>query len=353
MQPQPIVLEEIIYEITGKCKNRCNYCGSSDVWDSQIDEGKIEKIIDLIAEYPPRVINISGGDPLEVSLGTHRYLAEKLTCVRHIIINPKSIKHAGEYTVQHILEHYNWIGLSVNTYEELEAAQVIIDNYTNKVTLITNFNLLNAFLFSGIKDVLNRSDATKFIPWQIQYTMFFNDDDERAMYRDARSVEYLRKAIIEALQQGMNIILADNLNSGPCGAGMRSVGILENGDVIPCLSMRSWCKMDDSLIQGNLFEESLQVIWEDKFQDYRFHEFKCCKDACNAPLNIKDEDLIIPDKEKTFAELGKELMDGFRSPDTIQPKRGPIWDKTLVYGVGRTNVMAYAVFDVNCQCKSE
>jgi molybdenum cofactor biosynthesis enzyme MoaA len=57
-------LQEIVWEITGECKNGCSYCGSKDAWNCITDVDKICKIADEIAKYPPKEINMSGGDPL-------------------------------------------------------------------------------------------------------------------------------------------------------------------------------------------------------------------------------------------------------------------------------------------------
>jgi len=43
--------------------------------------------------------------------------------------------------------------------------------------------------------------------------------------------------------------------------------------------MRSWCDIK-TVSQGNILEEGLDRIWQTEFTDYRFSEFKCCKDQC-------------------------------------------------------------------------
>ena len=77
MKPQN-KLKEIIWEITGKCNNGCDYCGSKECWDESIDEGKISEITMAICEYLKNgEINISGGDPLLVSIGTHNFITSE------------------------------------------------------------------------------------------------------------------------------------------------------------------------------------------------------------------------------------------------------------------------------------
>jgi MoaA/NifB/PqqE/SkfB family radical SAM enzyme len=62
MQNQHLKLKELIWEITGECKNNCSYCGSKKTNDKTVSDGVVLQIANKIAKYPPNEINISGGD---------------------------------------------------------------------------------------------------------------------------------------------------------------------------------------------------------------------------------------------------------------------------------------------------
>ena len=294
MQQANLKFMEIIWEITGKCNNGCSYCGSKDLWKETVDEEIILSIADRISVYPPAAIDISGGDPLLVSYNTHKYITELLKGVGtqvKILVNPKSLKvYSSEVSSKvDILKLYNWIGLSVNTEDELKMATHFSKDFpTLGITIITNFNTGNLYMF----DYLKKFVKSKSYAWQIQLTM---TDDESAIYKNDLSLDSLFSKIQEAIDENVNVIPADNLNAGQCGAGTSILGLLCNGDVVPCLSMRSWKKDISSVVEGNIIETSLRTIWEDGFREQRFSDFYCCKDECGnkcfkakPKLNIND-----------------------------------------------------------------
>jgi hypothetical protein len=60
--------------------------------------------------------------------------------------------------------------------------------------------------------------------------------------------------------------------------------------------MRSWQGDIKEVSQGNILEKGLRFIWENKFQNYRFCQFKCCKDHTNNKYIAKYIPYIEPDK---------------------------------------------------------
>lgn len=356
MQEENLKLKEIIWEICGQCKNGCPTCGSKDVWCTPIDEAKIRKIADIISLYPPESIDISGGDPLLVSKKTHLYVTDILkkknvTC--KIIINPKSFI-TSEGVDKSILSLYEVVGFSINSLEDI----TIFNNRIHKeevelkkrITVITNFNLTNIFSFDDIKNFVKANDFS----WQIQYTVFKEEKSPLAIYNNKGSVEYLSNSIKKAIDEKLKVITADNMNCGPCWAGRYAIGITYDGDVVPCLSMRSWVEDIKSVSQGNLltclaeerdqierlmFEASpLQFIWENEFKSYRFKKFKCCKDVTKElivdykPISV----FLEPVQDQTLPSTGPYVVAYY----AVQPYQQIVTayavtpsDITLVYSV--------------------
>lgn len=275
MQKAHNELLEITWEITDNCYQDCSYCGSKDIINlTLIKEKKIKHIIDSISYYPPKEINISGGNPLLVSSDVHKYLTTTLHdagVICKLIINPFNVRGTG-------LSYYDWVGVSINTLEELNEFETWNDK--NNKTIITNFNTDNIFLFTLIETMV----ITYNLIWQVQYTMYSNTSP-KAIYTNPDAKEYLFDKISKS---NAKITVADNMNNGLCSAGKNSLGILANGDVIPCLSMRSWESKVKPL--GNLHEHTLDYIWRDLFVSFRCSEFECCKDKTNCQsdeLNVK------------------------------------------------------------------
>jgi MoaA/NifB/PqqE/SkfB family radical SAM enzyme len=291
MQNSHLKLKEIIWEITGRCNNKCEYCGSKESWHVPVDTEKIIKIAQNIAKFPPEEIDMSGGDPLLVNYETHKVVTgilkdKGVKC--KIIINPKSIANPKSYTtliVSNILELYDWIGLSINTEEELKLLISAFDkSFLKKSTIISNFNLQNIFMYDEIENFVKENDLT----WQIQYTMYEDENNISAIYNNPKALNFFSEKIYNSISRGIKIVVADNANCGNCSAGMYSIGILWNGDVVPCLSMRSWLNVDQVVV-GNILDDPdkekikgdpLKYIWQNRFDKYRFESFKCCKDHC-------------------------------------------------------------------------
>lgn len=356
MQTKHLELYEVIYEITGECHNNCAYCGSKEIWKKKTDEDQIKKIVEAIGQFPPREIDISGGDPLVVSLDTHKFLVEHLKSkglkAVKILVNPMSLRKDPKAAMD-ILGLYDWCGVSVNTEEELDIwTQLYVDDSlfrSFKHTVITNFNLGNVFLFPVIEKFVKKHD----LMWQIQYTMYSDPDHPLAIYNNLHACEALGKWIAQARQKGkIKLMLADNMNCGLCGAGKHSLGILANGDVVPCLSMRSWIKDINKIVQGNILTQPLEELWQFGFKDQRFKDFFCCKDHCKNRC-IQEQTVFTEVDDGGTSPI--EVPDGWKYP-TILPKGtgsgiivygvGVDQNKTYIYGVKGdygTNVDLYGV----------
>lgn len=302
MQQSALKLREIIWEVTNKCLNGCEYCGSKDILNS--DDINIESIIAIarnIASYDSvEEVNISGGDPLLLEKEVTEELIELLHdsgITVKLIMNPLSFNENNRDKIR----LYDWVGISVNTKEELRKAwQVLVqmERYTSfgkKFTIITNFGIHNIWEYDNIEDLVKNNN----LAWQVQYTQ----TDKDAIYNNSEALRYLHNKMNSSLKNNIKLIPADDMNSGPCGAGSMSAGILSNGDIVPCLSMRAW--KDELPVQGNLLKESLEHIWTKGFYHYRFCEFECCKDICNAPFipNLSVDNELGDIKENSYEPL--------------------------------------------------
>jgi MoaA/NifB/PqqE/SkfB family radical SAM enzyme len=275
-------LKEIIWEITGQCKNGCSYCGSKEVWNEPIDIRKIKAICDKIAEYPPEEIDISGGDPTLVPIEMHKYIVTTLKNTKcKILLNLKSLdQRDNPQEVFDILSLYSHIGISINTREDVE----IYKKYnvsSFKHTIITNFNIANMFLFNSIASAIGNTI------WQIQFTVYNDSDNELALYNNPEALIQMQSYLDKCSNQ--NIVIADNANNGECTAGLNTLGILSDGSVVPCLSMRSWCNKIGHEVEGSLYPNtSLKHLWMNGFQEQRFGTVRSCKDHCKKQILWKN-----------------------------------------------------------------
>lgn len=339
MQDRQIRLKEIIWEITGYCNNHCEYCGSKDGQGIRTPDETIIKIAKEIAKYPPYKVNISGGDPLCLESDLHKEVVKILKDggVKEVavIVNPKSFGNGKFLKAYHSMSEYDYAGISINDENDIGAYINFIKSTKNwfknsykqlKRTFITNFNLKNIFLFEKIEEFVNKRNAS----WQTQYTMSL-DNPANNIFNDKNAVTHLTKIINKSIKNGTRIILADNMNNISCAAGISSLGILCNGDVIPCVSMRAWNKDIKYLIQGNIISDGLEKIWIECFTDYRFKSFECCKDFC------KNAEICIDCSQKDISKNSEKEIEKLQIPG-IQPlkswpKRTPEDPQVFLYGV--------------------
>jgi sulfatase maturation enzyme AslB (radical SAM superfamily) len=342
MQEPLIQLKEIIWEITTNCNNGCNYCGSKDILNNDAPN-RIQTICDEIAEYVATVegtvsIDISGGDPLSCFYADHQYIIDVMPeNVRlKILVNPLSFSKVEMSSWINILKMYYWVGISVNTIEELNALKyywhMFKANEVN-VTIISNFSRDNIWHYDDIESFVigDHPIDEDQLTWQIQYTM---GDNSTAIYTNSDALSMFFNKITNSFNNGRKLVIADNMNEGECSAGKYSLGILQNGDVVACLSMRSWGTPES---MGNILDTKLSTIWENNFGYFRTQSFKCCKDVCNAPYCAETK--------------SRSMMDMLTNPRVPNPKPKPFTPlpgMTCVYGVTTNplypgNVFVYGV----------
>jgi len=362
MQNAYLKLKEIIWEITGECNNNCKYCGSKEISrTSTPDYGSLMKIADKICEYPPEQIDISGGDPLLIPFSTHASIVRKFTekgIVCKILVNPKSLESLLSNAVDgklKVLKLYDWIGVSISTPEELELFKkinkVVFGNMfaLYKFTIISNFNILNFHDYDEIEEYI--ISLGKINPWMVQFTMYEDENNPLALYDKDSAVKGLREKIKKSQEEGIKVVVADNASNSACGAGKSSLGILHNGSVVPCLSMRSWLKRAiTDKVQGNLLtpsDESLGNIWKNSFKEYRFENFKCCKDVCKYKLLVNDESFCssTKPKEELTIELEEAIKEIGKPIEVERFSRPPMPSGAImVYGVFMDDNVGYKDF---------
>ena len=357
MQTQHLKLKEIIWEITGECHNGCLYCGSKSVRNIVTPEETILKIAEAIAQYPPEEINISGGDPMVIFCDIHdKILAifKEKNIICKILLNPNS--YAFE-----IARKYDWVGISINTKEELKTAQAKFElSDLEKYTVITNFNIQNLYNFDLIEAFVKEQNKA----WTIQFTVYDDPNNLLALYHpdNEEAFNFLKEKVKSS---DARIILSDNIrNDVSCSAGIASIGIAYDGTVIPCLSMRSWTNPTKDKEHLNILKTPLGKIWVNGFKAQRFGSFKCCKDACKnkfLPQKGCEEVKIIEipqskqeDWKKLLEEIVKKrdekqpLIQFPQQPPFLPNGTGAIMygvspGMTLLYGIARDNVYYYGV----------
>ena len=289
MKYQPITC---VWEVTMGCNMRCGHCGSS--CDAPLpDELTTEEalnVCDQIAELGLKWVTLSGGEPLtrkDISLIIKR-LNDKGVAV-NLITNgwlvteekAKEFKENGILTVAISIDGTEEIHDKIRkkgAFEHARRAFKTLKEHgikTGAITTITNENLN---LLEEIKEELIRMGVDS---WQVQLGLPMGnlkdktdwliapekiDDIIGFCYQTAKEgkikiypadcIGYYTKKEMEIKQYSYETPWASIWDG--CNAGIRGFGILQNGDILGCTSIR-----DRNYIEGNVRETPLREIWED------------------------------------------------------------------------------------------
>lgn len=279
-----------VWEVTMGCNMRCKHCGSScaEPLPDELTTEEAFDVIDQLSAIGLRWITLSGGEPLtrrDLPLLISR-LAEKDVAV-NIITNgwllankAHSLCEAGVSTVAVSLdgprEVHDMIRMP-GSYERSEAGIREVKRYGKSVGVVTTITRQNLVHLPELREDLIRMGVDS---WQVQLGLPMGnlkehptwlitpsqvDDiinfcyetmkDDRIRIYPADCIGYYNK-----LEQEVRRVSYQTSNTqwDGCNAGVRGFGILHNGDILGCTSIRS-----REFIEGNLRERSLADIWND------------------------------------------------------------------------------------------
>ncbi|MDO4304624.1 MAG: radical SAM protein, partial [Bacillota bacterium] len=290
MKYQPITC---VWEVTMGCNMRCGHCGSScaEPLEDELNTEEALSLCDQIAELGLRWVTLSGGEPLtrkDIPLLVER-LSDKGVAV-NIITNgwlleremAQKLKESGISTVAISIDGTPEIHDRIRRKGAFEHARKAfltmkeLGIQTGAVTTITKQNI------SILKELKEELIGMGVKSWQVQLGLPMGNMKERPDWilepeqiRDiidfcygtakegrigifpADCIGYYTKKELEIKR----ISYRSNMVSiwDGCNAGIRGFGILQNGDILGCTSIRS-----GEYIEGNIRKRSLREIWEDE-----------------------------------------------------------------------------------------
>lgn len=275
------------------CNMRCGHCGSSCA-EPLSDELNTEEALDLcdqIAQLGLRWITLSGGEPL-----TRKDLPELVKRLSgngvavNLITNGWLLK--PELAEQLKENGISTVAISIDGTEEIHdgirkegafaharsafAAMKELGIETGAVTTITNQNI---GILSELKETLIEMGVKT---WQVQIGLPMGNLKERPdwLLEPAQMDDIIDFCYETATEGRIRIYPADCIGyytnkelevkrisyqtaqAAPwngCNAGTRGFGVLQNGDILGCTSIR-----DKQFIEGNIRERSLKEIWKDE-----------------------------------------------------------------------------------------
>ncbi len=290
MRYQPITC---VWEVTMGCNMRCKHCGSScsEPLPDELTTEQALNLCDQIADLGVKWITLSGGEPLtrkDIPLLVKRLNSNGVDV--NIITNGwlldenliKELKKSGIATVAISIDGTEAIHDSIrrpDSYSQSRRAFSILKENGIKTGAITTISKQNMDILEDMKTELLSMGVDS---WQVQLGLPMGNLKERPdwllepeqmddviefCYKTAKEgkmriypadcIGYCTKKEIEIKQISFgtnNVKLWDG-----CNAGVRGFGILQNGDILGCTSIRS-----EEYIEGNILKRSLRDIWEDE-----------------------------------------------------------------------------------------
>lgn len=282
-----------IWEITMGCNMRCGHCGSSckEPLEGELTTEEALELCDDIIALGVKWITLSGGEPL--TRKDWALIAKKLSDAQlgvYLItnaweMNEEVVSKAKECKLQQIsisIDGTKEIHDSIRkpgAYERCEKAFAMLKKAGVDAGAVTTVTKRNLDILPEIRDDLTRLGAKT---WQLQIGIPMGNLSEHPDWliepEDIKKI--IDIAYEETLNNGLETVLADcigyytrketivrrRLNKPTytfpvwdgCNAGIHTFGILHNGDVVGCTSLRN-----NMYVEGNVKERSLGEIWDD------------------------------------------------------------------------------------------
>lgn len=290
MEYQPITC---VWEVTMGCNMRCGHCGSS-CENPLPDELTTEEALDLCGQMAAiglKWITLSGGEPLtrKDTPELVKRLSEKGVSVNIItngwLLKPKlakTLKESGVSTVAISIDGTEEIHdriRKVGAFSHAKAAFAALKEQGINTGAVTTITKQNIDILGELKEELI---AMGVKTWQVQIGLPMGNLKERPdwLLEPSQIADIIDFCYETAKEGRIKIFPADcigyytnkeleikKISYGTeyvslwdgCNAGTRGFGVLQNGDILGCTSIR-----DEKFIEGNIRERSLKEIWEDK-----------------------------------------------------------------------------------------
>lgn len=293
MKYQPVTS---VWEVTMGCNMRCKHCGSSctEPLPDELDTNQALAVCDQCAEIGLRWITLSGGEPLtrkdtpQIVKRLHENGISVNIITNGWLLNEakaKELKENGIATIAISIDGTEEIHDSIRrkgSFARDEAAFAILKDLNITTGAITTISRRNIEDLPALKEKLIQMGVET---WQVQLGLPMGNFSERPDWvlapeqvneiidfcydtaKEGRIRIYPADCIGYYTQKEMDIkklsygVQQVSMWDG-CNAGLRSFGILQNGDILGCTSIRS-----KEYIEGNLLKTPLRELWEadDKF----------------------------------------------------------------------------------------
>lgn len=253
-------LTTAVWEITMGCNMRCKHCGSScaEALPDELNTSEALEVCDQLKDLGLKVITLSGGEPTTRS--DWHIIAKRLVdngIITSIITNGWLIDE-------------NFIHNAITS--GIRSVCLSIDGLEKTHDFVRRSGSFNKSI-KALKELRKNNISTSVITSINKENICELEELYQLLIVLADCIGYYSNKDIKVNENFLN----DNWSWTGCGAGKHVIGILHNGDIVACTSIR-----DKTLVAGNIREKSLKSIWEspDSFKWNRNFDSSKLKGFC-------------------------------------------------------------------------
>lgn len=270
-----------IWELTLACNLRCSHCGSSagQARPDELSTKECYRVCEDLASLNCREVSLMGGEPF---LRSDCFSIAR--CVKQLGMDLSFVSN-GTVLQKHLDDvarvEPKVVGISLDgmketherirgsgTWDKAIDAIELLRGRKIQTTVITTVSKLNFKDLPRLKDLLLK----RGVNWQMQIAMPFGNFQKEFMLSKE---EYYATALFIAKERIKNRFedlpvvgahcygyfsrILPGCRWNGCQAGITSIGITSDGNIVGCLSMGN-----DRFIEGNVREKSLVEIWNDQ-----------------------------------------------------------------------------------------
>lgn len=296
ISPRPLLS---VWEITAGCNMRCLHCGSScDFVDP--DELTTEEALEVVRQMKEaglKEITLSGGEPT-----TRKDILTISKALSDANINISWLSNGWLFNQELLDKAYlagvKNIGMSLDGLEQthdnircegsFQRVMATLD-LLGETEIFSNINTtINKKNLGELRDIATLLQKKRVQSWQLQIGLPMGNlkkNEKELLLAPEDMIEIIESLHeISQTQDYPKIYLADSIGYyhvqeiglkrelmsaddsiwAGCGAGKSGFGVLNNGDIVPCTSLRN-----SDYVEGNFRADNLSKLWENGFSYFR------------------------------------------------------------------------------------
>lgn len=274
-------LEYVVWEITRGCNMRCQHCGSSctSPLADELTTREALNVCDELYKMGVKFVTLTGGEP--TTRPDWHIIAKRLTDYNintSIISNGWSV---DEGIIKKIKDSKIAIfAISIDGMENTHDSIRKVGSFKKDIKAIREFKkngirtliatTINSSNISEIEEMYDFFEKEGVDHWQLQITFPMGN---ALKHEDIKFSAEMIDVIIEFAYTKRNGRMKIHFTDGigyynqhqyemqdacwtGCTAGKKSLGIMQNGDIVGCTSIRT-----QSMVEGNIRYELIESIW--------------------------------------------------------------------------------------------